>query len=350
MEAESAYVLCHTDGRIVAGNAVWERWLAEIGMPGESLDEVASRLACPSLLGLFQQFCVGAAPLAAFPLKVGERERQLRLHRLGELILLEIAAVPNEAEGSLAQIGRLTARLIHDFRNQMGGLKLYAAYLKKRLAQTESAEARAEGVEVAEKIIAGLDTMAEQATLVSKLAKPIELRVEPGDLAALVEQLVRLQRQHANERGVALFSDLADELPDLQFDQPQLRVALNTLLARAIAVTPAGGTIKVELQKQIGGCVLKISDQGALSETQRQTFFDILTNERLNQTTLGLALAQRIIEAHGGTVEVANAEASGVVVRIKLGIESGGEESGRAGDKESLPLSHSPALLPGQNA
>src|SRR5205085_2560388 len=123
MVAESAYVLCHTDGRIVAGNAVWGRWLAETGAFGGTLDEIAAHLACPSLPGFFQQFCSGAAAWAAFPLRLGERECQLRLHRLGELILLEITSEPRDA--TLAQVGRLTARLIHDFRNQMGGLKLY---------------------------------------------------------------------------------------------------------------------------------------------------------------------------------------------------------------------------------
>src|SRR5262245_29958724 len=143
----------------------------------------------------------------------------------------------NEA---LAQIGSLTARLIHDLRNQLGGLKLYAGYLKKRLEQVEADEARAESIETAEKIIEGLDALAELATLVAKLSKPIELRLESGDLAVLVERLIVAQRQSAAARGVAFASNLADELPDLQFDQQQLRAALNALLKRAIAFTQAG--------------------------------------------------------------------------------------------------------------
>lgn len=320
MEAESAYVLCHTDGRIVAGNVVWERWLAESGATAKTLAETAAGLVCPALLECFQQFCAGAAPLAGFSLKMGGRRRQLRLERLGELILLEIVPAPDEvAESRLAQIGRLTARLIHDFRNQLGGLKLYAAYLKKLLAQAEAAEARAESQDIAGKIIASLDAMAEHATLVNKLAKPVELRVEPGDLVALVEQLIAAQAQPASERGVMVSSNLVEELPEFQFDPQQLRVALQPLLARAIAVTPAGSVVKVELQNQGGDCVLQITDQGPpLDAAQRQTFFDLLTNERLNKTALDLVLAKRVIEAHGGTVEVGNAATTGTVVRVGL--------------------------------
>ncbi len=227
----------------------------------------------------------------------------------------------NEA---LAQIGRLTARLIHDLRNQLGGLKLYAGYLKKRLEQVEAGEARAESIEITEKIIEGLDALAELATLVGKLSKPLELRLESGDLTVLVERLIASQRQSADARGVALARSLTEELPEFQFDQQQLRAALSALLVRAIAVTPAGGTVRVELQSQNDGCVLKISDQGAtLGETQLRALFELSTSARLNKTVLDLALAKHIVEAHGGTVEVANAETSGAVVQIKLMMAKG---------------------------
>ena len=67
-----------------------------------------------------------------------------------------------EDDAMLRETGRLTSRLIHDFKNQLGGMKLYATYLKKRFAEN------AEGAEVAEKIIQGLNEMAEQAAWVSK--------------------------------------------------------------------------------------------------------------------------------------------------------------------------------------
>ncbi|MGH7811759.1 MAG: hypothetical protein ACREP5_15890, partial [Candidatus Binatia bacterium] len=73
------------------------------------------------------------------------------------------AMIKDSEEEVLIETGRMAARLIHDFKNRLGGLKLYAAYLKKRFADNP------EGLEVAEKIVQGLNEMADQAATLSRL-------------------------------------------------------------------------------------------------------------------------------------------------------------------------------------
>src|SRR5215467_5675375 len=94
------------------------------------------------------------------------------------------AMIKDSEEAILIQTGRMAARLMHDFKNQLGGLKLYAAYLQKRFADN------AEGVEIAEKIAHGLNEMAEQAVILNKLCRPLELRMGPGDPAPIVKEVV----------------------------------------------------------------------------------------------------------------------------------------------------------------
>ena len=77
------------------------------------------------------------------------------------------AMIKDSEEAILIETGRMAARLIHDFKNQLGGLKLYAAYLQKRFADNP------EGMEIAEKIAQGLNEMAEQAAMLNKLCRPI---------------------------------------------------------------------------------------------------------------------------------------------------------------------------------
>src|SRR5215475_12451750 len=98
--------------------------------------------------------------------------------------LTRSAMIKDSEETILIETGRMAARLIHDFKNQLGGLKLYAAYLQKRFA------GNAAGMEVAEKIAQGLNEMAEQAAILNKLCRPLESRMAPGDPAPIIEQFI----------------------------------------------------------------------------------------------------------------------------------------------------------------
>src|SRR5215470_18957662 len=120
--------------------------------------------------------------------------------------------IKDSEEAILIETGRMAARLIHDFKNQLGGLKLYAAYLQKRFADN------AEGVEIAEKIARGLNEMAEQAAILNKLARPLELRPEPGDPASVIEHIVDGLRSRAATRSVQISCKLESGAVPITFD------------------------------------------------------------------------------------------------------------------------------------
>lgn len=303
----------------MAENPVWRLWFAAAA-DCVHLETVAVQLACPRLWPLPSETVDAGATVV----EINAQQYRMHVHTLGEWLLLEFrpAATDNMGQGEavvLLDLGRLTSRLIHDFRNQMGGLKLYASYLKKRLAGSESGTAGQEGAEIADKIIEGLNLMAEHATLVSRMTKPIELRSEPGDLLALVEQIIREQRLRAAPRQVQLVSELADDAFEFMFDPQQLHTALTTLLARAIEISRPQTKVRVSLQREAGGGVLNILDEGApLTDLQRATLFDFLTHERLNKNALEMAHAKRILEAHGGTLTALAAGETGTLVRLVL--------------------------------
>jgi two-component system, NtrC family, sensor histidine kinase KinB len=216
-------------------------------------------------------------------------------------------------EAMLIEAGRMTARLVHDFKNQLSGLKLYAAYLKKRFAE------QPEGVEIAEKIIQNLNEMAENAAIVGRLTRPLELRFEAGDLAALVRQVGIEIEARAAAQHVQVLMELGDNLPPFSFDFQHLRTALTTLVTRALLATKEGGQIELTLLAENNGAQLIVSDQGVvLTQEQRAELFAILTNERINKAQLELALARRIIELHNGSISARAAEPTGTAVEIIL--------------------------------
>ncbi len=221
--------------------------------------------------------------------------------------------IKDSEEAILIETGRMAARLIHDFKNQLGGLKLYTAYLQKRFADN------AEGVEIADKIARGLNEMAEQAAILNKLARPLELRMEPGDPAAVLEQVVNGLRAKAAAKRVKIACDLEQDMPRILFDSRQIGAALESIISRAVDASPEDDEIEISLMRRDGALEIEIKDNGAtLNDERLLNFFDPLADDRINQASLGLALARRIIEKHGGRISTRANHATGTIVEMKL--------------------------------
>lgn len=310
-------VLCQPDGTIVAANQALS---SSVNLPEiATLADLALRIDCGDLQSRFDVFTASAQESESFLLNRGGRKFQVRLQSLNNaqqqrLILIELNYREEDNDRHfLLEAGHMTSRLIHDFKNQMGGLKLYAAYLKKRFAD------QPEGLEIAEKIVQSLNTMAEQSALVSKLTRPLELKFEPQDPAVVVAQTINDQKMRAEARNVRIELGAAEKLPQVSIDPQQLRAAISSIIARAIDSSPEGGVVRINCTAPPGEARIEIVDEGeALSESQRKSLFDFLAIDRINSAALNLALARRIVEQHGGEITTLARSAAGTVVQVKL--------------------------------
>ena len=85
---------------------------------------------------------------------------------------------------TLRDLGSASVQIVHDLKNQLNGLKLYATFLRKRM---EKAERPADELETIGKLIAGLERGANDMTLLVRYGRPLELRRQPStDLARLL--------------------------------------------------------------------------------------------------------------------------------------------------------------------
>ena len=315
-------ILCQTDGRIIALN---QNTISFAGLPESNgvatIADLALGFACTELPNKFTTFIDSGKSSESFSLKCGGSIFLATMQILNDteqkrMVLIELKQRERDSEEErLLQAGRLTTRLIHDLKNQLGGLKLYAAYLKKRFAD------QPEGLEIAEKIVEGLNTMAEQASLVSRLTRPLELKREPGDPLAMLDHVVNDQMPRAEARSVKVETKFANGLPPTSLDTQQLRTSIGSIMTRAIDSSPEGGLVRIELQSRPGELQIEVSNQGELlSGEQREALFDLLAAERISKTSLDLALARRVIEYHGGEVRALPTSTDVTVVRVILPI------------------------------
>src|SRR5215216_5759907 len=78
---------------------------------------------------------------------------------------------------TLAELGRASVQIVHDLKNQLNGLKLYATFLRKRMEKSQRPEDERETVA---KLIQGLERAASDMTTLVRLGRPVELRRLPG--------------------------------------------------------------------------------------------------------------------------------------------------------------------------
>ena len=190
---------------------------------------------------------------------------------------------------ALIEVGRASVQIVHDLKNQINGLKLYATFLRKRM---EKSERPADELETIYKIMAGLERAAVDMNALVRFGRPLELqRSAPLDLAVLLAKATEGDfAQTANEND-GYHGD---------FDPANLLEALKNIHAGARLHATADAVPQINLRRE----ATAKGTPFALIEWHGTKFADDnIFNSFNGGTGLRLALAARIIQAHDGTVE-----------------------------------------------
>src|SRR5262249_34681133 len=143
---------------------------------------------------------------------------------------------------SLAEMGSLAGMVVHELRNQLGGLKLYATFLRKQL--TGPAAEHQNGIEIVDKIIHSINVMTDYSGLLTQLTRPVKLSLEHSDLRSLIENVLHETSAQAHEVGVTV-SVVEKANSHLPLDRSLASRALTAVVSRAISASAEGGTIEI---------------------------------------------------------------------------------------------------------
>lgn len=209
---------------------------------------------------------------------------------------------------TLRQLGGASVQIVHDLKNQLNGLKLYATFLRKRM---EKSERPADELETIGKLIAGLERAAGDMTLLVRYGRPLELRRKPAtDLRKLLSEAAEGRPVEAEGEGPF----------EGDFDPESLREALKNITnggGRAASgeggAAAAAGTIS--LAREGAGAAAAVNAWRGFAPPDEDVFRGFAGGDGLR-----LALASKIIRAHGG--EVAQ---DGDVLRARLPLQSNDE-------------------------
>ena len=153
----------------------------------------------------------------------------------------------------------------------------------------------------------------------------MELEVTAFDLPQAIDNTLILVRERASGRGIALGVAVDERLGEFHGDERKVKQVLLNLLSNAIKFTPAGGRVDVRAEPVDGHVEISVSDTGvgiapADQEIVFEEFRQVGTDyaKKREGTGLGLALARRFVELHGGRIWVKSALGEGSTFTISL--------------------------------
>ena len=226
----------------------------------------------------------------------------------------------SEDNDALQALGRASVQIVHDLKNQLNGLKLYATFLRKRL---EKGERPADELETINKLIGGLDRTARDVSMIVEYGRPLQLNKQSGtDLAKLVRDVAAsLNAENLSNRPPvtgALPGAILVEAEPIEFvgefDPVLLIEALKRISLSAMKILtskPDAGSLAIRLK----GETLMSGSNGVIEwrvfdSSEHDPFHSFAGSNEIR-----LSLAARVIEAHGGT---ATRQADALCVRLPL--------------------------------
>lgn len=218
----------------------------------------------------------------------------------------------------LASLGEMAAQLAHELRNRLGGVRLFVGLARRRVA--DDPEAR----EYLERAEGELLEANGKMTQVLDFVRPLRLDLAPADPVALCRAALEatLARYPGERMGVDW--EVGDP-PEVRADARLLQDALANLFANAVEATGRQGRIGIRIAAEGAGSApgervrIEIVDDGPGMEPDvlRRIFHPFFTTKE-EGSGLGVPAAQKIVDAHGGTLDVRSRPGEGATFVVLL--------------------------------
>ncbi|MCB9653483.1 MAG: GAF domain-containing protein [Deltaproteobacteria bacterium] len=226
----------------------------------------------------------------------------------------------------LAAIGSMAAGLAHEIRNPLGAIKGAAEYLDpKSLANAEESE-------FLQVIIDETNRLNSVVSQFLDYARPFRAKLEPTELNEVLRKTAKLIEASRSE-PIDLILNLDEQLPSMQVDSEQIKQVILNLVLNAIDANMASGrpdadTLPIGLTtrflREHDIVEIRVEDKGpGIPREDLERIFIPFFTTKSTGTGLGLAVCQRIIMNHGGTIYPESIPGSGTSFVIRLPLERG---------------------------
>lgn len=253
------------------------------------------------------------------PLPADEDEKQQ-----GAVMMLRDITGDREQEATILESERLNAvkllaaGVAHEIGNPLNALNIHLQLLEREigaLPEDSSRELR-ELVGVASEEVSRLDLIITQFLRAIRPSKPTLVKVKPDDL---LKQTLALLKQEIGNRDVSVELVIPETVPVIPVDKNQIKQAFFNIIRNAFQAMPDGGSLTISVSTSDRFVAISFRDTGTGIEPEDLgSIFEPYHTTKFDGSGLGLMIVQRIVQDHGGQIEVLSKPEKGTVITILL--------------------------------
>ena len=226
--------------------------------------------------------------------------------------LREIEALRKEVrqKDRLAAIGQMAATVAHEIRNPLGGIRGFAALLERDIDPEDPRH------RLVQKILTGTKNLDGVVSELLEYTRPVELSLRPENCRELVEAAIG--NLDLEGRDVEIRNEV-DPAECVKADSHKIRQALLNILLNAVQSISGAGRVTVASKVDEEAVTISVEDTGCgIAPQDLDKVFTPFYITKEKGTGLGLALAAKTVESHGGSLEAASGLVEGSFFRLRL--------------------------------
>lgn len=253
------------------------------------------------------------ANVSAAPVITDENQHLGNIFILSDLTEIHRLQADVKQREKMAAIGNLAAGVAHEVRNPLSSIKGYATYFAG-LFDEGSENRKAANVMVAE-----TDRLNRVISELLEFSRPSDFKFREADVAVIMDTVSRLLHQDAETENIAVEVDVDATLPHVELDSDRMVQALLNIGINGIQAMEPEGRLSLRARQADSGLIIEIEDSGqGIPEKDMTTIFDPYFTTKNQGTGLGLAVVRKIVEGHGGTLNVTSTVGKGTVFTISM--------------------------------
>ncbi|WFB35794.1 ATP-binding protein [Kiritimatiellota bacterium B12222] len=243
----------------------------------------------------------------------------------GALIFLRDVTSDRKREESTVESKRLeaitllAAGVAHEIGNPLNSLNIHLQIMGRELediADEELKESLRELVEVSSDEIKRLDQIIHSFL---RALRPTQPQREAVQVDELLDATLKSMEREIEDRGIWVEKEYPEEVPSLQLDKGQMHQAFYNLIRNAIQAMTKGGILTLRIHMSEHGVAVSFADTGSGIEAEDLgALFDAYRTTKEEGTGLGLMIVQRIMQDHGGQIEIETRPKQGTTFTLLL--------------------------------